>query len=194
MGVVSAQPGRYQRSASGMAGALLVTLLVIGGYVAFRAFNRTNLDEKPAHVDYLAQVRDAQQAGSRVVYPARLPAGWYATRVTLSPGSPSELELSMLTGDGQYVGFVDSPEPVSELIGTYVDSDARSGARVTVAGTVAGSVASRWDTWTDTGGDTALVARVGSGATQESLLVFGTVSQARLEQLAASLTSSRVSG
>ncbi|HEX3931396.1 MAG TPA: DUF4245 family protein [Nocardioides sp.] len=187
---MSAQPGRYQRSASGMAGALLVTLLVIGGYVAFRALNRTNLDERPAHVDYLAQVHDAQQAGSQVVYPARLPAGWYATRVTVSPGSPSELELSMLSGDGQYVGFVDSPEPVSELIGTYVDSDARSGPPVTVAG----SVASRWDTWTDTGGDTALVARVGSGAAQESLLVFGTVSQARLEQLAASLTSSRVAG
>jgi hypothetical protein len=47
---------------------------------------------------------------------------------------------------------------------------------------------SRWNAWTDTGGDTALVTERG----HESLLVFGTVSQAQLEQLAASLTTARV--
>ena len=73
-GSVSQQPGRYQRSTSGMVGALLVTLLVILAFVAFRALNRSNLDVKPERVDYLAQVRYAQQAGSEVVYPARLPA------------------------------------------------------------------------------------------------------------------------
>lgn len=182
---MSAQPGRYQRSASGMAGALLVTLLVIGAYVGFRALNRTDLDVKPQRVDYLAQVRDAQQAGSQVVYPARLPAGWYATRMTVSPGSPSELELSMLTGSGQYVGFVEAPEAVSQLLGTYVDSHAQSGPAVTVPG----SVATRWQTWTDSGGDTALVSRGG----RRSLLVFGTVSRAQLEELAGSLTTSPVS-
>jgi hypothetical protein len=167
-----------------MVGALLVTLLVIGAYVGFRALNRTNLDVKPQRVDYLAQVRDAQQAGSEVVYPARLPAGWYATRVTVSPGSPSELELSMLTGTQQYVGFVESPEDVAQLLGTYVDAHAQSGPEVDIGG----SVATRWQTWTDSGGDTALVARQG----QRSLLVFGTVSRGELETLAASLTTSSV--
>ncbi|HET7070318.1 MAG TPA: DUF4245 family protein, partial [Nocardioides sp.] len=76
------QPGRYQRSPSGMVGALIVTLLVILAFVGFRALNRSDLDVKPEHVDYLAQVRYAQQAGSEVVYPARLPRGWYATNVT----------------------------------------------------------------------------------------------------------------
>ncbi|MGC4109568.1 MAG: DUF4245 family protein [Nocardioides sp.] len=83
-------------------------------------------------------------AGSDVVYPAQLPDGWCATRVTVSPGSPSELELSMLTPDSQYVGFVESPEPVSQLLGTYVDKDAHEGPTITISG----SVADRWDTWT----------------------------------------------
>lgn len=190
-GSVSQQPGRYQRSAGGMLGALLVTLLVILAFVAFRALNRSNLDVKPGRIDYLTQVRYAQQAGSEVVYPARLPHGWYATQVTfspVSPGTPSELVLSMLTGDGKYAGFVASPESLSELLATYVDAHARSGAPVTVDHSVVGT----WDTWTDAGGDTALVGQRGGGTKKQTLLVFGTVTEPQLEQLAGSLTTARV--
>jgi hypothetical protein len=185
---MSEQPGRYQRSTAGMIGALVVTLLVILAFVAIRALNRSGLDVKPERVDYLTQVGYAQQAGSEVVYPARLPAGWYATQVTVSPGTPPELTLSMLTGDGEYVGFVESAESMPQVLSTYVDADPRAGAPMTVDG----SVVSRWATWTDSGGDTALAARRGHGSSQESLLVFGTVSRARLAQLAASLTTARV--
>jgi len=80
MGATSGQPGRYQRSSSGMVGALLVTLLVIGAFVAFRACNRTDLVVDPEHVDYLTQVGFAQEAGDQVVYPASLPTGWFATQ------------------------------------------------------------------------------------------------------------------
>jgi hypothetical protein len=191
---MSEQPGRYQRSTSGMVGALIVTLLVILAFVGFRALNRSNLDVKPEKVDYLAQVRYAQQAGSDVVYPPRLPSGWYATEITLSPGKPPELELSMLTGEGEYVGLVESPESVPELLTRYVDPHPQAGAPATTDG----SVVTRWDTWTDSGGDTALAARLmgrcGHGSTAESLLVFGSASRARLEELAASLTTARVQG
>jgi hypothetical protein len=184
------QPGRYQRSTSGMVGALLVTLLVILAFVGFRALNRSNLDVKPERVDYLAQVHYAQQAGSDVVYPARLPSGWYATQVTLSPGTPSELELSMLTGDGAYVGFVESPESLPDLLSTYVDPHATGGPTTTVTG----SVVARWSTWKDGGGDTALAAQRGQGRDRQSLLVFGTVTQAQLEDLASSLTAAPAAG
>jgi hypothetical protein len=189
---VSEQPGRYTRSTSGMIGALVVTLLVIVGFVAFRAFNRSDLDVKPEHVDYLAQVRFAQQDGADLVYPARLPSGWYATRVTFSPGSPgspgasNELMLSMLTAGGDYVGYVQSPATLSELLTTYVDAHPQAGEPVTVPG----SVVPTWTTWTDTGGDTALATTHG----RESLVAFGTVSQGRLEQLVRSLTSAPASG
>jgi Protein of unknown function (DUF4245) len=183
------QPGRYQRSTSGMIGALLVTLLVIGAYVAFRALNRTDLDVKPGKVDYLAQVRYAQQAGADVVYPAHLPSGWTATQVTFSAGPPPGLELSMLTADNSYVGFVESAQSVPELLTTYVDPQPTAGASVTVAG----SGATRWSTWTDGSGDTALAAQRGHGERQVSLLVFGTVTKAQLEGLAASLTTADAS-
>lgn len=172
-----------------MVGALVVTLLVILAFVGFRALNRTNLDVRPAHVDYLAQVRYAQQAGSRTAYPAHLPAGWYATQVTVTPGTPSGLELSFLTARGQYAGFVDSAQPLPGLLSTYVDQNAQPGPAVTVQG----GLVTRWQTWTDGGGDTALVARRGHGASAATLLVFGTVTRAQLEQLAAALTTARVS-
>jgi hypothetical protein len=184
------QPGRYQRSTSGMVGALVVTLLVILAFVAFRALNRSDLDMKPERIDYLAQVGYAQQSGTDVVYPDRLPTGWYATQITFSRGQEPGLELSMLTGSGQYVGLVESPASPPEVLTTYVDPHPVSGGPVTVDG----SVVTRWDSWTDDGGDTALVAQRGHGSTAESLLVFGTVSRAQLEQLAASLTTDRVKG
>jgi Protein of unknown function (DUF4245) len=187
---MSEQPGRYQRSTSGMVGALIVTLLVILAFVAFRACDRSNLDVKPGRVDYLAEVRYAQQAGTEVVYPARLPRGWYATQVTFSPGRQPGMELSMLTGAGEYAGLVESPASPPDLLTTYVDPHPASGGPVTVAG----SVVSRWDTWTDSGGDTALVAQRGHGPTAESLLVFGTVPRTQLEELAAALTTVRVGG
>jgi hypothetical protein len=177
----SGQPGRYQRSTSGMVGALIVTVLVILAFVGVRALNRSDLEVKPDRVDYLAQVRYAQQAGSEVVYPARLPSGWYATNVTFSPGPTSAFELSMLTPQDEYAGLVQSPESPPELLATYVDPHPQKGASVSVDG----SVAARWETWTDSGGDTALVSTRG----EDSLLVFGSVSLASLKQLAASLTT-----
>src|SRR5689334_19241918 len=152
---MSERPGRYERSTSGMVGALIVTLLVILAFVAFRACNRSNDAVHPDHVDYLAQVGYAQRAGAELVYPSSLPSGWYATHLDLSLGSKPELVLSMLTSsghDGQYVGFVQSPVPVPELLTTYVDPEPSSGPDVTTPG----GVVTRWQTWTDSGGDTAL--------------------------------------
>jgi hypothetical protein len=184
------KPGRYQRSSAGMVGALIVTVLVILAFVAFRALNRSDLDVKPERVDYLTQVRFAQQdsVNSRpdLVYPAQLPSGWYATHVSFSSGIAPEIELSILTDDDQYVGFVQSPGTVSDLLTTYVDPDPEAGSSVRVTG----SVSPEWDTWTDSGGDTALAAEHG----QDALLVFGTVSRDQLERLAASLTTAPVAG
>jgi hypothetical protein len=171
-----------------MVGALVVTLLVIGAFVAFRAFDRTNLDVMPERVDYLAQVSYAQEDGTDVVYPARLPSGWYATQVTVTPGRPPGFELSMLTAQGEYVGLVQSAQPLATLLTTYVDPAPQPGPTPTVTG----SVGQGWKTWTDGGGDSALSAQRGHGGRQESLLVFGTVSQSQLEQLASALTTAKV--
>ena len=99
-------------------------------------------------------------------------------------GSKPELTLSMLTDsgrDGQYVGFVQSPVSVPELLTTYVDQAPASGPTVSTPG----GVVTQWQTWTDSGGDTALVAQWQGS----SLMVFGGASSAELQQLAGSLTT-----
>jgi hypothetical protein len=174
------QPSRYERSTSGMVGALLLTLLLVIGFVLFRGCNRANPDVRPDHIDYRAQVGFAQQAGAALVYPAQLPRGWYATRLDFEEGNPPELGISMLTQDQQYVGVRESPRDVPELLAAYVDPQPSAGPSVTVDG----GIVRRWETWTDAGGDSALSARWH----HESLLVFGTVSRADLEQLASTLT------
>jgi len=167
-----------------MVGALIVTLLVILAYVSFRACNRDDLDVRPEHVDYLALVADAQGTGATLVYPATLPTGWYATKLDFSPGRRAELSLSMLTDDEQYAGLVQSPVPVPQLLTTYVDPAPTAGPDVTTGGPV-----THWQTWTDSGGDTALVSRWRG----ESLMVFGGASRAQLEDLASRLTTAPAS-
>ena len=177
---MSEQPSRYQRSASGMVGALLVTLLAILAFVAFRACNRTDLQVKPDHVDYLAEVGFAQRSGADLVYPSSLPSGWYATSVDFAPGTRPTLGLSMLTAANEYAGLRQSPLSSAQLLTTYVDAHPTAGAPVRLDS----GVVRHWDTWTDSGGDTALVARWH----HETLMVFGSAPQSDLETLAGSLT------
>ena len=68
--------GRYQRSIAGGVGSLIVLVVVVLAFVAFRAVFRDNdaVDVEP--VDYLAVVAPAQEAGIRIVYPPSLPEGW----------------------------------------------------------------------------------------------------------------------
>ncbi len=69
-----------------MVGALIVTVLAIGAFVAFRSVNRNDLDVKPDTVDYLEPVTALQGTGRDVVYPPTLPAGWRATSLDVVPG------------------------------------------------------------------------------------------------------------
>ncbi len=181
---MSEQPGRYERSTSGMVGALLVTVLVILAFVGFRACDRTNLVVRPPHVDYLAEVGYAQRSGAALLYPRALPRGWRATQIEYSPGRRPELGLSMLTGGNEYAGFRQSPAPLPELLTTYVDPHVTAGRPVTLPG----AAVARWATWTDSGGDTALAGRWH----HETVLVFGSASRAELEALARSLTTRKV--
>jgi Protein of unknown function (DUF4245) len=180
---VSEQPGRYQRSSSGMVGALLVTLLVILAFVGFRACTNSNEAVRPEHVDYLAQIGFAQQAGAHLAYPATLPSGWYVTRVDYTPGRRPELGLSMLTPGNEYAGIRESRLSLPELLATYVDPHPTAGSPVTLDS----GLVTRWHTWTDSGGDTALTAHW----RHESLVVFGSASRSELEAVASLLTAKR---
>lgn len=183
---MSEQPGRYQRSASGLVGALLVLLLVVGGIVLVRALGRHELEVRPEVVDYLPVVEVVQDAGQRVAYPRELPDGWQATSVESAPGGAAVFGLGMLTDDERFAGVRQESEPLSDLVEVYVDEDATPEGTVQ-AGT--GELAGEWRTFTDEGGDLAF----GRESPDTTVLVYGSASRADLLELLNELTVEPVS-
>ena len=171
----------YQRSASGLVGALLVTLLVIGVFVAFRALNRDELEVGPEAVDYREQAGLAQEAGLDVVYPRDLPEGWQATNVEVAPGERPVWGVSLLTDDQRYVGIRQEDDQLDDLLSTYVDEDvvARPDVRIE------GSVAEEWQVFEDDGGDLAYAADLGD----EIVMVYGSAGEEDLRLVLERLTT-----
>ena len=160
---MSEQAGRYQRSAAGMIGAMLVLLLVVIGFVAFRDLNRNEPGSPVRAVDYQKTLGFAQDsAGFPLLAPPSLPEGWRATSATFVP-DPARWHLGVLTDEDRYVGLEQSRGSVRDMVETYVDREARRGRQVRIEG-------QQWRTWTDEDGDTALT-RVEDGVTT---LVVGT--------------------
>ncbi|MEZ5098050.1 MAG: DUF4245 family protein [Nocardioides sp.] len=180
------RPGRYQRSVPGLLGALLVTLLVIGAFVAFRAINRANQDTPVEPVDYLAAVQGAQRDGFDPAYPPTLPQGWRATSVTLTLRDDSTAwDLGILTSDGRFVGLRQSTaQSVDALVSDLVDLAAQEGGTVSVPD----AMAPQWRTFSDAGGDLAFGAEVDG----EAVLVYGSAAEDDLLRLLSSLTQAPV--
>ena len=162
---MSEQPSRYTRSFSGMAGALIVTVLVVLAYVVWRGLFRTDVDETPAAVDWQDSVELADQAGLDVVRPRELPAGWTATSVELFAGDDPRWGLGVLTDDGDFIGIRQQDTSVDELVRVYVDEKAEAGDDARVAS----DVTETWQTWSDDGGDHGYATELGD----EAVLVYG---------------------
>lgn len=177
MNGVSERAGRYQRSAAGMVGSMLVLLAVVAAFVVFRDLNRNEPVRPVPGVNYEQTLSYArEQAGFPVLAPDPLPQGWRATTVEFLPGP--RWHLGMLTGDQRYVGIEQSASSEQDMVETYVDANAvRSGA-VTIEG-------ARWRVWTDSGGDTAVVRRTDEVTT----LVVGQVPRDELTGFVADLTA-----
>ena len=178
------QGGRYQRSASGLLGALLVTLLVIGAFVAFRALNRDDLEVGPESVDYLEQAGLAQDAGLDVVYPRDLPEGWQATNVEVVPGERPAWAISLLTDGERYIGVRQEDDQLDDLLATYVDQEVQERPDVRVAS----SVAKDWQVFEDAGGDLAYAAEVGD----DVVMVYGSAAEEDLRLVLERLTTAPV--
>jgi hypothetical protein len=159
----------------------VVTLLAIGGFVVFRAVNRTEVEVRPEAVDYLGAVAALQESGQQPVYPPALPDGWVATSIDAPPGETLEWGLGMLTDDDGFAGVRQSGDSVEALVDSYVDADAIEGQAVTLDS----SLAPTWRTFTDEGGDTAYAAQVGDA----TVLVFGSAPGSELQSLVTSLTT-----
>lgn len=185
MARVSETGGRHQRSFSGLLGALLVTVLVIIGFVTFREVTRDNVALAPEPVEYLSAVRYAQEQEFRVAYPAELPEGWFVRDVELQTGRSPVWDLDILTDETRYVGVHQEAGTVDDVVARLVDEQAVPGDPVRLPG----AAVEEWSTFTDEGGDYAVVAQLrGRGNGGQVLIVFGSAGAQPIRDLAASLT------
>ena len=155
---MSEQAGRYQRSAGGMVGAMVVLVALVVGWVGIRALTSRS-PESDRTVDY-AQVVPAVRKAARlsILAPPSLPKGWEATSTRFVDGPQEHWHLGVVTDEGRYVGLEQSGDTVRSMVREFVDASASPGQPVEVAGRT-------WSTYTDTGGDLALVGRAGGTTT-----------------------------
>lgn len=173
----SGPPGRYQRSAGGMVGAMLVILLVIAAFWVFREAFRTTPHPRVPTVDYAATARAASDSASfDVLTPGSLPPRWRATSATYTPAPGEHWHLGVLTAQDRYLGLEQGAAGVAAMVEEYVDPEATRGGRVRVDG-------QSWTTYADAGGDHAL-ARREAGVTT---LVVGPVDREVLVRYVGSL-------
>ncbi len=163
-----------------MIGALLVTVLFVLAFVAWRGIFRDGGDDFTPTVDWQEQVGFADQAGLAVVRPRELPQGWKATSVDLRAGDDPRWGLGVLTTAGDFIGIRQQDRPMDDLVETYVDEDPIKGDEVTVPT----EVGNTWQTWSDEGGDHGFSTALGD----ETLLVYGSAPAAEIEDYLALLT------
>lgn len=177
---------RYQRSAAGMAGAMIVTLLVIAAFVAFRGANRDDLEIGPEPIDYPSQVAEfVEGPGPKLAHLAELPDGWIATSARMGvdeTSSENVWQIDLLTDEGDYVGIRQGAFTDAELLrAANVTREATPGDEVTLEGPVEG-----WQRWDVEGDDDALIGESG----KQRVLVFGSAGVGTLEDVASSLVLS----
>lgn len=161
-----------------MVGAMVVLVVLLVGWVALRSLI-SHEPSSPVHtVDYTQDVPAVRKVASfEVLAPPSLPDGWKATTVSFTDAPTQHWHLGVLTDRERYVGLEQGGQSVRSMLEEYVDKQASRGAAVDIAGR-------RWATWTDAGGDLALVRREGTTTT---LVVGHEVSKATLVAYTASL-------
>ena len=179
MGRVSQSPGRYQTSMAGMVGAMIVLVACVLGFVVFREASRDVPKVEPEAIEWEAAAQSAADSGHPVVAPAALPEKWIATSIDFRPTTPPVFGLGVLTDSGTYAGLRQDRIPLENLLETYVDEETEAGDAVEVTGEFAGD----WDSYTDEGGDRALVL----DRNEDFLVVYGSASMDDLVEFASSL-------
>jgi hypothetical protein len=182
-------PSRYSRTTNGLLASLLVTVLAVGAFVAFRAAFRDQPSFDTGPIDYIEPVRNAQDNGIELVYPRELPEDWQVTSIDYVRGAPPAWGIGMLTDDGRYVGLRQEDADADELVSAYVDEDADPGSE---SGFESDLATGPWQTWSDAGGDLAYSTSLtggAAGAAGQTVLVYGSASRDDQEQLIALLTT-----
>jgi hypothetical protein len=166
---------------------MLVCVLAVVGFAAFRAVTRDNEPTPVRTVDY-TRLMDLARADKllQAPAPASLPEGWKATSVDYDDGPSPSWHLGTLTDDGRYVGVEEARSSIADLVEEHVDADAERGEDVTIGGET-------WQAWTDAGGDYAVARSLpATGEAVESWIVVGTAPAGEIRDFAGTLTYGEV--
>ncbi|CAM3439786.1 hypothetical protein NODU109028_16960 [Nocardioides dubius] len=164
---------------SGMIGAMLVTVLVVAAYVAFRAINRDDLELEREPIDYLPVVSALQEAGNDgIAYPPTLPNGWNAVD---AKQTPEGWALDLYTSQNRYLGLRQQDRQLRDMVAEFLDGEAEEGDEVEIPG----DLGPTWQTFSDRDGDHAIATKVG----EEYVVVFGSIDLDQIKVFAGSLTT-----
>jgi hypothetical protein len=178
------QPGRYKRSSTGLIGALIVLLLVIGAYLAVRSLSRDTPAASTPTIDYVGVMEEARNAGKLVAAaPDPMPRGWRATSVRYVPGNRPTWHLGMLTDLKKYVGIEESRQTPAQMAHKFVGANATKGRAATIRSRT-------WQTWKRPNGDFGVTLR----APDETVLVGGSAGRAVVEDLTDQLALPKLDG
>ena len=182
--VTEAEARRVRPMMSGIVALAVALVAAIGWYYV----GRPDESAQPVKtVEWAPWVKSGRADGRlRLVAPEALPTGWRATSASYRSGVDPRWHLGMLTDNGKYVGVEESEERASDLVEQFVDANATQGEDVQIDG-------NDWQTWTDGGGDYALVLTLESPEGHpESVLVGGSAPDREIRDFAATLVIPRV--
>jgi hypothetical protein len=172
----------YRQSVGGLAGAVVMSLILIGAIWLLSRFQHHDAVNPAPTVDFsasLAQARD--EAPFKVLAPDPVPPGWRATSARWDAAGPVRTwHLGLLTSGAHpdYVGLDQSNDVPQEFIAATTTADEPTGS-VSIGGVA-------WRTLSSSdGGETALVLQR-PGVTS---IVSGTASESVLEGYAESLAT-----
>ncbi len=161
---------------------MVITVVAVLGFAAFRGLTRDNQPTPVQTVDYSVSMK-AGRADKKllVLAPDRLPSGWKVTSAAYTTGMSPSWHLGILTGERKYVGLEEARSSIEDLVNEHVDANAVRGKDVTVAGET-------WQSFTDAGGDYAVARSLKDGKkTVESWVVVGSAPEKQIRDFAASL-------
>ena len=142
-----------------MVGAMVVLVVLLVAWVGFRSLTREDPETAVRPVDYAKVVPPARKAADfDLVAPTALPPGWRATSVSFRDSAPQHWHLGVLTDRDRYIGLEQGGRTQRSMVREYVDEAASRGKPVEVSGR-------HWTTYTDPGGDLALVRSEGKATT-----------------------------
>lgn len=159
---------------------MIVLVLAVLAFVGFRELTREVPVTEMEAIEWVPVAESAVAEGHPIAVPV-LPEKWFVTDIRFEPTAVPTWELAIHTSDNNFMGLSQSDERVDVLIEKYVDENAEEADPVTVTG---GDLAGEWETFTDGGGDFAMVHEDENGA----VLLYGSASRAEIEKIANTIT------